>query len=96
MVLLKDQVAQGTATVERLGEQAKEDVKKMHEEGMYKVVWKCEAVPMDPANPASQRYNILDEELPKICRLYGGSELPGTAPRNPGESRLKACLEKHK
>ena len=67
---------------------------KCHDETRTKVVWKCEYVPIDPNDVAKGSFNVLDEELPKILTAFGGKELPGTAPRNPSERKLRNWLDK--
>ena len=69
-------------------------VSKMRDENYAKAVLFCNATPVDPANPAAGTYNLLDEEMPKICSAYAGEKMRGTAPRNPAERRLKSWLEK--
>ena len=67
---------------------------KCHDESRTKIVWKCEYVPIDPSDLSKGSFNVLDEEMPKICKEFGGKELPGTAPRNPGERKLRGWLDK--
>lgn len=65
-------------------------VTKMCDEAWSRIVWHS---PMD-----DRGYSCLDNELPKLLMATGndGAELPGTAPRNPLERRLKKFLEKTK
>ena len=66
----------------------------MHDEACEKVVWRCNPVPVDPADPSKGVYNLLDDEIPKTRRAGDGEKTRGTAPRNPAERRLKSSLEK--